>query len=165
MKDEKIVEVARLDGYLSGMAVLNGKINDYFAGAFLLDFIESETLESALKAHFSENCNIYFSSEKIDISFRQLEVEIQDFIATNVLDSSNKFIDSKLLFDRKKYIAFKVMDLIGFIFSENKGDFSLTRNEYVQKIKAELEDTTSNLTFYCIAYGAGALVLQFSKPS
>jgi hypothetical protein len=164
MTKDIAIEIARLDGYLAGVVVLNGQINDYYAGAFLLNVIKNETLESALAAYFSPNCQIHFTNKRAEIDLRKLESEIQGFIADNLFGNKTEFIESTILSDRRKYISFKIMDMIDFLISENEFSPKPCIKEQVHKIEAEFEDTTSDFTFFCISFADKVLVLQFMKP-
>jgi len=165
MTKEMAIKLARLDGYLTGIVALNGQINDYYAGAFLLNVLNEETIESALTTYFAPNCQINFLNKRTEISLRKLESEIQGFIADNLLGKKVDVIEATILSDRKKYIAFKVMDMIDFVISENESASKSSVHEHVHKIEAGFEDSSSNFTFFCISFYDQVLVLQFMKPS
>ncbi len=165
MTKEMEINLARLDGYLTGIVALNGQINDYYAGAFFLNDVDEETIESALTTYFAPNCQINFLNKRTEISLRKLESEIQGFIADNLLGENAYAIDATILSDRKKYIAFKIMDMIDFVISENESASKPRVHEHVHKIEAGFEDSSSNFTFFCISFCNQVLVLQFMKPS
>lgn len=163
MSKEIEIQLAWLDGYLTGVVSLNGQINDYYAGAFLLNVNEEETLESALAAYFAPNCQIHFTNKRAEISWGQLESEIQGFIADNILSIKTEFFESTILSNRKKYISFKVMDMIDIIISGNKCSSEPYVKEQIYRIEAKFEHRTSNSILYCIFFGAKVLALQFMK--
>ena len=160
MKENIEVSVARLDGLLTGIVSLNGKINDYYAGAFILQSKCRDDLRIELEHYFQSRRKVNISEHRSEISLKDLEQEIQKYIAENIFDAKNVF-NSETLNDRKKYLSFKIMDMIDFIFINFKHIPYAERK--IIKLHAVMENFTSDLTFFCIPLMENSnLVLQFS---
>jgi hypothetical protein len=159
-----VIDVARLDGYLNGIVALNGKINEYYAGAFLFKKSSNEKLETSLVNYYAPRCQIYFSNIT-ESNLGEVELEIQDFIAENILGCNMQPFNSKDLFDRKKYISFKIMDMVNFLISNPLDEPGHKVNILVHKVEANLNDTNADFIFFCISFDNNILVLQFKHTA
>ena len=165
--DEKMykttdIDVARLDGYLTGITTLNGEINEYYAGVFLIKKNCNENIESTLVKYYAHRCQIKFSNIKqMEKNLGSLELEIQPFIVENVLGYDELRFNSTTILKRKKYISFKILDMVDFLISDTLTTPSHKANILVHKIEANLNDTNADYVFFCISFDKNILVLQF----
>jgi len=155
------IGVARLDGFLMGVMALNGRINDYYAGAFILENTTEQNVDINLIQYFQSRCQLNVDM-KYDVKYSQIEQEIQVFIAENILNYPIGHFDCKAVDDKKKYISFKILDMIEFLMPNS--EYTSYRFEKAIKIEGLIEHSTSKDTFFCFPCAQHFLVLQFSVP-
>jgi hypothetical protein len=163
--DEKFIKVARLDGYLNGILVFSGNINEYYAGALLIDNVNNKGVINVIKDYFSNSCEITFINIiDSEMSLRKLESDIQNLIVNNVLGNGDSWISSKVVLDRKKYISFKIMDMVDSLICESGGVYDYNKELCSYKIEVKFADTSANFILFCISLDNYVLVLQFMSP-
>jgi len=156
------IGVARLDGFLTGVMALNGRINDYYAGAFFIENTTEQNLDINLIRYFQSRCTLNLSDVKYHIKYSQIEQEIQIFIAENILNYPTSHFDCKAIDDRKKYISFKILDMIEFLMPNHEQSSYVF--EKCIKIDGLIKSSTSKDTFFCFPCAHHFLVLQFTVP-
>ncbi|MDH3976843.1 MAG: hypothetical protein OEV42_21485 [Deltaproteobacteria bacterium] len=150
--------VARLDGYLAGVASVDGNIRSYSSFAYLIE-LNDDRFDHALSRYYSNQGKLSFSYTKLlSEGLRTLEIELRNYILRDVLCmSSNEGIIhfDKAIIDRKKYISFRVMDLVEEVIEYDK-----TRAIY--KAEGKIEKSKSHCIFYGVQGAQCCLVLQFN---
>jgi hypothetical protein len=158
MREDIDANVARLDGYLNGIASLSGRIRGYSAYAYLLHRgVGNPPVERLLTDFFSPRVTFVFDSiEALAGGMRDLEQEIQRYLVRSVLGVSDNFFEDGVLADRRKYLSFVVMDLIDpIVHAHGKA------TEVIRLVeKGEGTDTQS--VFFCVLADEYFLVLQFN---
>ena len=103
--------ISYLSGFLSGLAEIDGDIREKNLNIFDVDNDPSLTLEDNFFKHYDNYVGLDFTYEKIKYS--NIETLIQDYLLTKPLGMT---IDAA---DRKKYLAFRIMDYLDWCFSED----------------------------------------------
>lgn len=100
-----------LSGFLKGLAEIDGDIREKNLNIFTLDIDPLLSVEENYFKHFDERIGLSFTYEKIE--FSSIETRIQDYLLTKPL---GMIIDTT---DRKKYLAFRIMDYLEWCFSDD----------------------------------------------
>lgn len=103
--------ISYLSGFLSGLAEIDGDIREKNLNIFDVDNDPSLTLEDNFFKHYDNYVGLDFTYEKIKYS--NIETLIQDYLLTKPLGMT---IDAG---DRKKYLAFRIMDYLEWCFSDD----------------------------------------------
>lgn len=150
------MNLAQLDGYLNGIASISGNIREYSANAQLLNAPDDKkAIRSSIINFFSPEVTFKkIDIEKIKLGFAGLELDIQNYILDDVAEVQQSELGQRWLLDRRKYLSFRVMDLIYLIT-----EYDTDRNIY--KVAANFTDDNSTVIFYCIPFDGQILVLQF----
>lgn len=154
MNNQKIeIEVARLDGFLSGIATLNGEIRDYSAFSRLLKLDEEvSSVEESLKKFFNWIPSLKFSEIRhLTQGLRDLEVEIRIFLVRDVAH-----ISSERLSDIQRYLSFRVMDVIDGVVGNAK-------DIEVLKMTVDSDNSSSECVFFCVRIKKVVIFLQFNN--
>ena len=147
----KTEEIARLDGYLSGLAAYKGGLREYSAYSYLLDLTDQDiTVETALKSHFESQKELDFLSvERLPNGLRDVEIDIQPFLAIN-----SRNIDIKEISEMRNYFSFRIMDIVSLILGEDK-------DVCVYKLVSAPGTPETENIFFCIRAKNYILVVQF----
>ncbi|MES2672550.1 MAG: hypothetical protein V4673_19305 [Pseudomonadota bacterium] len=150
LKIEK--EVARLDGFISGVVTLNGKIRDYTAFSYVIDLKDDDfSIERSLKEHFSWLPSLNFSNvQRLEYGLRDLEVEIRPFL---LMERPN--LKDGNFVDLRRYLSFRIMEIITAAIDGTKVI------DVVMAI-ADPEPSSTKSVFFCIRMEAVLIVLQFN---
>ena len=161
MNNDLAVHVARLAGYLSGLAALDGDIRQYTASAFVVSGKDSSESPEAMIHHFyAAQTDIHFSSsQNLAGGLGDLERELRDYVIRRPWGLPEQAIAPHLIDSRRHFLAFRIMDMIAVIAPEARNLRS------VYKLESKGSGTDSELTFFCIRTDAGLLVLQFNDDS
>jgi hypothetical protein len=145
-------EAARLDGFLSGIASMNGEIRDYSAYCYLIENNGKPlVVEELIRNHFSWLPSLEFSENHLlQGKFRDLEIAIRPFIFRD-----NPRMHTQKISDMRRYLSFRIMERIGSMISADE----VAR---VVKMNAKKEAFSSDSTFFCIASNDLLIVLQFN---
>ncbi|MCU4539547.1 hypothetical protein KTI96_20750 [Acinetobacter bereziniae] len=103
--------ISFLSGFLNGLAEIDGDIREKNLNIFDVDNDPSLTIEGNFFKHYDNYVGLDFSYEKIKYS--NIETLIQDYLLTKPLGMT---IDTA---DRKKYLAFRIMDYLEWCFSDD----------------------------------------------
>ena len=145
-------EVARLDGFLNGVAAFSGKIRDYSAFSYLLEMEPNVSVELPLRKYFTPQANLTFSRvEHLKGGIRDLEHAIRHYL---VRDAS--YADAERLLSLQKYLSFRVMELVSMILGDD-------RDVEVLKMVGDFDTSASESVFFCIRMKSTVLVLQFNN--
>ncbi len=144
-------EVARLDGFLSGLAAVSGSIRDYTAFSYLIDVVGGDSyVEESIKNHFQWYPSLHIShARKLERGIYGLEVEIREFLV-----SEGAFV-SENANDLRKFLSYRVMEMI-----EN-----VVGDEHVYEVvraDAAAMEFCSEAVYFCIRFGDKMLVMQFN---
>jgi hypothetical protein len=152
---DSMIAVSKLDGCLYGLSVICGGISEYSAGAMLLNSADDQdSIHSAIVEYFPAEANFgEFSFDCCEYGLGDLERDIQRYLLNNIL-GENISDNSDKLIDRRKYISFRIMDMIDFVI----GDYP---NPKVYKINVEIKNSDSKCVFFAIAFNGHILALQF----
>ncbi len=154
MKDVQS-NIARLDGYLYGLSSTCGAIGQYLSGAIFLNSKDTEEdIGSAIIDHFPTEAGYRnIDVNRIDAGLAGLEMEIQSYL---LVDTLNEEACDKALSDRRKYISFKIMDMIDMIICD-------AREPSVYRISADVCTLGSSCEFFAVFFNEGILLIQFLR--
>lgn len=107
-----------LSGFLKGLAEVDGDIREKNLNIFYLDNDPSLSLEDNFFNQYENRIGLDFIYEKIN--FSKIEILIQDYILTKPLGMT---IDTT---ERKKYLAFRIMDYLSWCFSDDVEVYDLS---------------------------------------
>lgn len=152
-----MIAVSRLDGCLYGLSTICGGISDYSAGAMLLNSADDqESIHSAIVDYFPVEANFgEFSFNCCENGLGDLERDIQHYLLNNIL-GENVSDNTDRLIDRRKYISFRIMDMIDLVIGD-------CPNPKVFKINAKINNSDSKCVFFAIAFNGHILALQFLR--
>ncbi|UHQ24977.1 hypothetical protein LVB77_10015 [Lysobacter sp. 5GHs7-4] len=144
-------EVARLDGYLSGLAALNGEIRDYTSFCYQVQVGEGASIERALQLDYHWLPDLRFSSvRRLDNGTRDLEAQLGVYLVRNSPGSSQSELDNL-----RRFLAFRVLDKL----SDIVGDL---RQSEVVELMVSGDAKRSDCVFFCVCADGFAVVLQFN---
>lgn len=144
-------EVARIDGFLAGLASMNGGLRDYLAFCYIVDVGGGCSIDVAIKNYYQWLPQLRFSSvRRLGRGVRDLE----DSLGPYLVRSSPRTSQSDLL-NLRHHLSFKVMDMMSAVLME------LGECE-VFELLAESEPHSSESVFYSICAEHVAVVLQFN---
>lgn len=158
MDNKPTEDIARLDGFLSGISSLDGSIRSYSSFAYSIE-PNGDSFDQALIRFFSDQGNLFFSSvESLENGFRDLELEIRNFVLRDIFCFHQKQQDKTIkneISSRKKYVSFRLMDIISQIFE--------TRDQYkTYKAEGQLDNSNTLCVFFGVVSKDLCLVLQFN---
>jgi hypothetical protein len=161
MHSDIALRVAHLDGYLSGLAAQDGDIRQYTAGAFVVAGNGSSvTPETLVRDFYAAQTDMQFSSsQKLEHGLADLDHQLRAYVIQSPWGLVGQTNSQQLVDDRRRYLTFRVMDMIDGLAPEAYG----LRTVY--KLESKGDDTRSQLTFFCIKVDGGFLVLQFNDDS
>lgn len=109
--------ISFLSGFLKGLAEIDGDIREKNLNIFVLDNDPSLSVEGNFFQQYENRVGVDFTYEKIN--FSKIETLIQDYLLTKPLGMT---IDTT---DRKKYLAFRIMDYLSWCFSDDVDVYDL----------------------------------------
>ncbi|PKF33543.1 hypothetical protein [Acinetobacter proteolyticus] len=109
--------ISFLSGFLNGLAEIDGDIREKHLNIFTVDHDSLLSIESNFFKHYDNYVGRDFTYEKIN--FSKIETLIQDYLLTKPLGMT---IDTT---DRKKYLAFRIMDYLSWCFSDDVDVYDL----------------------------------------
>lgn len=144
-------EIARLDGYLSGLAALNGEIRDYTSFCYQVQVAGGVSIERALQLYYHRQPDLRFSSiRRLDRGMRDLETQLGVYLVRSPPESSQSELDNL-----RRFLAFRVLDKL----SDIVGDL---RQPEVLELTAPGDASSSDCVFFCVCTDDFAVVLQFN---
>ena len=158
MNDELAITVAHLAGYLSGLAAEDGDIRQYTASAFVVfRKNESDLPETLIHELYAAQTDFRFSSSQLlDRGLGALERQIGGFLIRKPWGLAENTIPEQVIDDRRRFLAFRVMDMIDDIAPE------ASAMDRVHKLESVHQGPVSQVTFFCVQITVGFLVLQFN---
>jgi hypothetical protein len=161
MNDDLIVHVARLAGYLSGLAADNGNIRQYTASAFLVSGQGgSNSPEVMIHKRYAAQTDFRFSSsQKLDRGLTDLDSQLYGFVIQRPFGVPENTIAPEVIADRRRFVVFRIMDMIGDIAPE------AYKLREVYKLESIHPGPVSQVTFFCVRINSGFLVLQFNDDT
>jgi hypothetical protein len=162
MNTELALSLARLDGYLRGVVTVDGDIRQYTAEAFVVAGKDStdHSPEAMIRDFYAAQTDVQFSSsQKLEHGLGDLERQLGSYLTRRPWGLSEQTIAQDLLNDRRRFLAFRIMDMIAEMAPEARN----LRGVY--KLDTNGSDSRSQVTFFCIRIEAGFLVLQFNDHS
>jgi hypothetical protein len=159
MSSDIAVGTAHLDGYVSGLAARDGDIREHTAGAFVVaESDPSDTPEKLIHDFYAAQTDFQFSgSQRLESGLRELEHQLCSYVIRRPMGLDGQ--GQQFVEDRRKYLAFRIMDMVDTIAPEAHG----LRTVY--KLESKGRATRSDVTFFCIKTTTGFLVLQFNDDS
>lgn len=148
------MRVSFLDGYLGGISSLNGGIRQYLACAFVTEHKDRDVVAGVADFYAPDFQIQYSTAELLPGGLKELEKAIQSYLIQNLLGEHAQF-ESKQLEERKRYLAFKVIDLIDDVLDCDQ------KNSEVFKFTGYSNNVY--YTFFCVVYGDKILNLQFNE--
>ncbi|MGA6135900.1 hypothetical protein ACPER7_06290 [Acinetobacter dispersus] len=103
--------ISFLSGFLNGLAEIDGDIREKHLSIFTVDHDSLLSIEDNFFKHYDNYVGRDLTYEKIN--FSKIETLIQDYLLTKPLGMT---IDTT---DRKKYLAFRIMDYLSWCFSDD----------------------------------------------
>lgn len=156
-------EVARLDGYLDGIAVSTTHSRRYSAGAYLIEPVEPDAcIEQAIKDYKESWCpRLAFDPrrrQRLPRGLGSLEFDIEPFVLREAPG-----LDAIGLDNQRKYLSFKVMDALWYALEE-QGRLRLGPGKAVEvwRLESQPKPDASDCTYFCIRVEQVLLVLQFN---
>lgn len=150
-------EIARLDGYLAGIAASNGCIRNYSANAFLVESVEPEVdLERAITGLYPRRTEFVLGKgERLPRGFGSLERDIQPFLVRELASAS-----STSLTDLRRYLSFRVLDMLWYVVEVQLGVPQWSATE-VWRLESEARPDSPDCVYFCIRLEGMLLVLEF----
>lgn len=162
MNNELALSISGLDGYVRGVVAVDGEIRQYTADVFLVSGTghADNSPENAIRNFYVAQTDIQFlSSQRLEHGLRDLERLLGHYLIRRPWGLAEETIAPHSLDDRRRFLAFRIMDMIGEMAHE-------ARNlSEVYKLETGGSDTRPQSTFFCIRINAGLLVLQFNDDS
>ena len=154
-------EVARLDGYLAGIAACNGGIRNYSANAFLVEPIEPETgFEQAIIGLYPRRTKFVLGKgERLSRGLASLECDIQLFLVREPPLASS--VD---LTDLRQYLSFRVLDSLWHVLEVQLGVDDWLATE-VWRLESEPRPDSPDCVYFCISVQRALLILEFRDDS
>lgn len=103
--------ISYLSGFLKGIAEIDGEIREKNLNIFDVGNDPLLSMEDNFFNHYDNYVGLDFTYEKIN--FYDIETVIQDYLLTKPLGIT---IDTT---ERKKYLAFRIMDYLSWCFSDD----------------------------------------------
>lgn len=155
-------EVARLDGYLAGIAVSTGCFRRYSAGAFLIEPVEPDACIGQAIKDFKTWCpELAFGQrqrQRLPRGLGSLEFDIQPFLVREVPGISAVDLDTL-----RRYLSFKVMDGLDDALRPRGQDLiGPWKAVEVWRLDSDTSPDWSDCTYFCIRVDGGLVVLQFN---
>jgi hypothetical protein len=159
MNNDLAVYVARLAGYLGGLAAIDGDIRQFTATAFVVSGKNSsDSPETMIADFYAAQANIQFSgSQKLERGLGDLERQLNAYVVRRPWGLGEQM--QRSVDDRRRYLAFRIMDMITDIAPEARNLRS------VYKLESKSSGADSDVTFFCVRIESGFLVLQFNDDS
>ncbi|CBL47280.1 hypothetical protein HDN1F_36970 [gamma proteobacterium HdN1] len=143
-----------LDGYLGGISALDGAIRQYLACAFMTSFNRGDVVED-VRIFYSPDFQLQCSAAEImPGGLKELEKEMQSYLIQNLLGYHLQF-DAKSIEERRRYLAFRVMDFLCELLGSD------VRESKVYKFEAYLNNICYK--FFSVSCKNKVLHLQFSE--
>ena len=161
MNYDLAAHAAHLSGYLSGLAAVDGHIREFLGAAFVVSGEGSDTPEAMIRDYYAAQTDFQFSSsQKLESGLGSLERELCAYVVRSPWGPAGQAIDSQSINDRRRFLAFRIMDMI----SDMAPEAYPLRTVY--KLESKQHGEEVEVTFFCVKINAGFLVLQFndSKP-
>ncbi|WP_363799096.1 hypothetical protein ABU614_03380 [Lysobacter firmicutimachus] len=149
------IEIARLDGLLSGLAGMNERIGSYSAFAYVVELREGlNSIEEGIKAHYSWLPEMEFSqSLHLGQGLRDLEIGIRPFLVRGWGG-----IDLRDLVALGEFMSFRVMEIISAATDE-------ALDLQVHKLVSVGAASESHCVFFCIRFEEIGIVMQFNDDT
>lgn len=157
MKIEKCNVVARLDGFMAALAEIDGAIRDFSSFVYLASPVDSANeISITLVKIFESRTNLSIDRvEELDRGLRDLELELREYILRDSTRESHSHFERDALSDRRKYLSFRIMDMIADILG---GERSIR----VFKAHGTYDKSKSKSEFFCVQSRQTLLVIQFN---
>lgn len=149
MSDDFCAKVSQLDGFLSGIAALQGYIRQYGFNSFVIERKPGESIDSALRGYFYWNSDLEFEKiETLPHGLRDLEKLIGYYLII--------FAHGFKADDLRRYLSFRVMEIISDI---------VPYGEALEVIFLKKTSTfsSSDVVFFVIKSKDFWLVMQFNN--
>ena len=161
MNSNLAIAVRYLDGYLSGVAALDGAIRQYTAEAFVIPGKNSsDSPEALIRDFYAAQTDFQFSSsQQLQRGLGDLESQLGGYLMRRPLGLDEQTIPQQLITDRRAFLAFRIMDIISDMAPEARNLHS------VYKLETSASGSRSQVTFFCVRVATGFLVLQFNDDS
>lgn len=160
-KKDLAVEVAKLSGYLSGLAAEDGEIREYTAAAYVVSGSSgAESPEDLIREFYAAQTDMKFTgSQKLEGGLGDLERQLGSYVIRRPWGVPDQTIAQNLVDDRRRFLAFRIMDMIDAIAPE------AYRLRCVYKLESMHPGPVSRVTFLCVRIDVGFLVLQFNDDT
>lgn len=152
-KDTETVEreVARIDGFLAGLAAMNGGLRDYSSFCYIVQLEGERSIDKAIKSFYHWHPQLRFSSVKrLESGARDLERLIRPYLVRDLVMTSQGDLSNL-----RHLLSFKVMDMMSSLF---EGPEPLE----VFELHSEFGPRGSECVYYGICAEHVAVVLQFN---
>ena len=161
MNNDLAAPAAHLDGYLSGVVAVDGDIRQYTAEAFVVSGKDSsESPEAMIRDFYAAQTEFQFlSSQKLERGLGDLERQLGGYLIQKPWGLAEQIVAQQLVEDRRRFLAFRIMDMITDMVPEARNLRS------VYKLEASASGSSSRVTFFCVGINTGFLVLQFNDRS
>lgn len=143
--------VARLDGFLAGLAAMNGGLRDYSSFCYIVRIDDGQSIDRAIKDYYHWFPQLRFSSViRLERGVRDLEHSLRPYLVRDAPKTSQG--DPLNL---RHHLSFKVMDMMSAVF---EGPCQLE----VFELHSESRPRSSKCVYYGVCARGVAVVLQFN---
>lgn len=149
-------EIARLDGFLAGLALRNGAVKDYSSGAYFIEPKSGCSIVESLKERYEWMPSLTISNVKrLQRGMRDLEPAIRPFLAHHIPCMN---VDEVL--NLQRHLSFMVMEIIS---SAMGGDYSGSLDVF--HMSSAHEPMASRCDYFCICLEGFLIFLQFNDDT
>lgn len=144
-------EVARIDGFLAGLASMNGGLREYSSYCYVVHIDDGCSVDEAIGNHYQWFPQLRFSSVK---RLEGGERDLENLLGHYLVRDSPKMSQDDLL-NLRHHLSFKVMDMMSVVFER-------LDQLKVFELLAESRPRSSEGVFYSVCAEDLAVVLQFN---
>jgi len=150
-------EVARLDGYLAGLAASSGCIRNYCANALLIEPVEPGiAFEQAITGLYPRRTGFVLGKgQRLPRGLASLESDIQPYLVRGLPSASSAAVT-----DLRRYLSFRVPDLLWYVLEVQLGVAQWLATE-VWRLESEARPDSPDCAYFCIRLEGMVLVLEF----
>jgi hypothetical protein len=147
-------EIARLDGFLSGISLRNGRMGDYSAGAYLIEVkIRDRPIEEYLKEYYKWLPSLAINDAwLLERGMQDLESEIRPFLVRGLSNTEAGEVPSM-----QRYLSFMVMERISSAIADNYSNVL-----DVSRMSNTHEPMASKCEYFCLRLEKFLIFMQFN---
>lgn len=154
VRPTKSDRIGRINGFLYGLSSLNGALRDHvnFPYGIKSDDPSRSTCDLINHDFKGQDVCAFPDAATVRLDRRILQTRIRPFLIRD-----DNIILSDSLADLRRYLSFRLMDMIEDVFGEGYRDLE------VSEITSGDTPNTGDTTFFCLRSSSLLLVLQFNR--